>query len=111
MRTRYMNKMLWEIMKELYLEDPDLFPKSITCVEDIRTKIQLFRSMRRSSDSQALQKGVSQTDISIVNRWTSSTTTGTALSHLYIDYSQQDLLNDICIRYTFIICEPKTRSI
>ena len=35
MRTRDMNEMLWEIMEELYLEDPDLFPKSITCVEDV----------------------------------------------------------------------------
>ena len=54
MRTRDMNEMLWKIMEEVYLEDPDLFPKSITCVEEVRTKIQLFRSMRRSSDSQAL---------------------------------------------------------
>ena len=74
-RTRDMNEMLWKIMEELYLEDPDLFPKSITCVKDVRSKIQLFRSTRRSSDSQALRKGVSQTDISLVNRWTSSATT------------------------------------
>ena len=98
-----MNEMLWEIMEELYLEDPHLFLKSITCVENVLTKIQLFRSMRRSSDSQALRKGVSKTDVSLVNRWTTSATTGTASSHLYINYSQQDLLNDIYIRYTIVM--------
>ena len=103
MRSRDMNEMLWEVMEELYTEDPDLFPKSITSVEDVRTKIQLFRSMRRSSDSQALRKGVSESDVSLINRWSSSATTGTASSHLYINYSQQDLLNDIYVRYTRVM--------
>ena len=39
MRTRYMNEIRWEIMEELYLEDPDLFPNSITSAEDTRIKI------------------------------------------------------------------------
>ena len=103
MRTRDMNEMMREITEELYLEGPDHFPKPITSVEDVRTKIQLFRSVRRSSDFQALHKGVFQTDTSLVDRWTSSATTGTALSHLYINYSQQELLNHIYIRYTFVI--------
>jgi len=56
-----MNEMLWEVMEELYLENPDAFTKAITCVEDIRIKIKVFRTMRRTPDSQALlQRGVSQ---------------------------------------------------
>ena len=103
MRTRDMNEMLWEIMEELYEEDTDLFPKSITSVEDVRTKIQLYRTMRRSSDSQALRKGVTESDVKLVNRWSSSETSGTASSILYINYSQQDLLNDIFVRYTRVM--------
>ena len=103
MRTRDMNEMLWEIMEELYEEDRDLFPKSITSVKDIRTKIQLYRTMRRSSDSQALRKGVTESDVKLVNRWSSSETSGTASSILYINYSQQDLLNDIFVRYTRVM--------
>ena len=37
MNHREMNEMLWEVMEELCLEDPDAFPKSNTGVEDIRT--------------------------------------------------------------------------
>ena len=63
-----MNKMLWEVMEELYLENPDAFPKAITCVEDIRIKVRIFRTMRRTPDSQALlQIGVSQPDINLIN--------------------------------------------
>ena len=98
--------MLWEIMEELYTNDPGLFPKFITSVEDVRTKIQLFRTMRQSSDSQALWEGVSESDISLVNQWSSSSTTGTASSYLYINFSQQDLLNNIFIRIP-LSCEPK----
>ena len=71
MRTRDMNKMLCEIMEEMYLEDPELFPKSITSVEDEHTGPKSSCSdpfMRRLSNSQALRKGVSQTDISLVSQ-------------------------------------------
>ena len=45
MRTRDMNEILWEIMQELYIKNPDLFPKSITSVEDVRTKMNQEQSM------------------------------------------------------------------
>ena len=39
MTHRSMNLMLWEIMEELYLENPSDFPVSIEGVEDIREKV------------------------------------------------------------------------
>ena len=101
MTHRSMNLMLWEIMEELYLENPSDFPASIKDVDDIREKIQIFRSMRRTSDTQALRKGISQADINIVNRWADDVKKKKKSSaHLYITYAQQDLLNDVYKRYT-----------
>ena len=50
-------------------EQKDLFPKKVTSVNDLKGMYQAFRSLRRSSDSHALNKKVAPTDIDIVNRW------------------------------------------
>ena len=60
-----MNEILWEVMEELYIKNPESFPKAITYIEDIWKIIRLFRMTRRTSDSQALRMGTSQKLISI----------------------------------------------
>jgi len=51
---RKMNEMLWTVMEELYTEDPDQFPKAITCLDDIPAWLQLYRFIRKTSDFKAL---------------------------------------------------------
>ena len=97
-----MNEMLWEVMEELWIKNPDSFPKAIKCIEDIRKMIRLFRTMRRASDSQALRMGISQPDINLINRWSDDLRSGKSSSHLYASYAQQDLLNDVYKRYTIV---------
>ena len=93
--------MLWEIIEELYLENPINFLVSIEGVEDIREKFQTFRSMRRPSDSQALRKGICQADIYLVNRWAYDVKKKKkSSSHLYITYAQQDILNNMYQQYS-----------
>jgi len=102
MSHRTMNEMLWTVMEELYSEDPDQFPKVITCLEDIPSHLQVYRFMRKTSDSRALEKGISTTDINLVNRWSSEMRAkGRKPSeHLCISYSQQDLLDNVYKRYS-----------
>ena len=102
MSNRKMNEMLWTVMEELYTEDPDQFPKAITCLEDIPTWLQLFRFMRKTSDSRALRVGITEADINLVNRWSSEMRAkGRKPSeHLSISYSQQDILDDVYKRYS-----------
>jgi hypothetical protein len=43
-----------EILKELLLQNQDLFPSFIKTKEDIKANYHAFRSFRRSSDTRAL---------------------------------------------------------
>ena len=56
-------------MEDLFSQKPDLFPPVIKELKDVREKYHIYRSLRRSSDSRALEKKVTSTDIDIVNRW------------------------------------------
>jgi len=100
---RIMNEMLWTVMEELYSEDPDQFPKAITCLEDIPSRLQVYRFIRKTSGSRALEMGISASDINLVNRWSSEKRAkGRKPSeHLCISYSQQDLLDNVYKRYSY----------
>jgi len=96
-----MNELLWTALEEIFLEEPDFFPKAITCIEDIRLLIQIHRTMRRTSTSQATRAGVRASDIDIINRWTTiERSRGQDPSeHLRVHYAEQELLNDCHRRY------------
>ena len=91
-----MNELFWRVLEEIFRKDPHLFPKDIVSVEDISEKINIYRSLRRSSDSQAIKAGVSETDISIVARWKRKhASKGKAPSEaMHITYAEQELLNE-----------------
>ena len=93
--------MLWETKEELYLENPSDFPVSVEGLEDIREKIQIFRSMRRSSNSQVLCKEIIQADINLVNWWADDMKKKKkSSSHLYITYMHNMIYSMMCTNDT-----------
>ena len=102
MSNTAMNELLWATLEEIYFEDPDSFPKDIRSVDDIQTHINIYRSLRRSSNSRAISKGVKKTDIDIVERWRNEDgSKGKAPSEaMHIGYAEQELLNECFERYT-----------
>ena len=47
MSNTAMNELFWATLEEIYLEEPDSFPKNIRSVKDIKTYINIYRSLRR----------------------------------------------------------------
>lgn len=70
------NEFFHDILINLFHSQRDLFPFSIKDEENIKMEYQSFGSFRRSSDTQALNGGVPQMDITIVNRWSLSNLKG-----------------------------------
>ena len=58
-----------ELLMEVYAARPDMFPPTIQAVEDIVENYKCFRSLRRTSNTRALDEKVDGTDIDIVNKW------------------------------------------
>jgi hypothetical protein len=56
-----------EVLEELFIHNRYLFPNSVTSKDDIESNYHSFRSLRRSSDTRALNKGVRLDDIDLVN--------------------------------------------
>ena len=51
------------------LDEGTNFPAEITSQEDIEERFSICRSLRRALDTRALEKGVTEADIDVVNRW------------------------------------------
>lgn len=47
------------------------FPQEIKGEDDISERFSVFRSLRRGSNTRALNANVSQNDIDVINRWKS----------------------------------------
>ena len=60
---------MMEVLEELFASNRDLFPTKIETIQDLRKACQVFRTLQRTSDTQALEMKVSKDDIDIVNRW------------------------------------------
>ena len=68
--TTHANEILHRMLISIFEVSPELFPPTVIKSEnDIKEKYHLYRSFRRASDSRALNQGVGQTDIQVVNRW------------------------------------------
>lgn len=67
--TDALDKMLVDILEELFDYKHTLFPASVETKDDIVDMYQVYRSIRRSSDTRAIEKKVKDSDIDIVNRW------------------------------------------
>jgi hypothetical protein len=91
-----------EILEELFMQEPDLFPSSIKNKEDIESNYHAFRSFRRILDTRELNMGVRRDDIDLVNRWHQvDKADGNRPSFdMRHHYAQYELLIDPLLRYT-----------
>ena len=68
LRTSELDDHLYFHLGTLF-EDGEKFPTEIDSVEDITERFSVYRSLRRASDTRALEMKVSEADIDVVNRW------------------------------------------
>ena len=101
--TLEVNDSMWDVLEELYDEDSAQFPKAVETKPLIRDLIQINRSGRRTSESQATRMKVHVDDKEIVNRWTRSNNAKgkSPTEKMRIGYAQQDLLDKCFERYTW----------
>ena len=66
---QYLSNLI-ECLSSIYKNKKHLFPGTILQVEDLKDNYHVYRSIRRTSTSLALECEVKGTDIDIVNRWT-----------------------------------------
>ena len=100
--THVMNDCLHEALEEIYKTKRFLFPKTIKSVDELRSSYQVYRSLRRSSDTRALEMKIDGEDIDIVNRWVEvegakGRRPSRAMKHHYADVT---LLLKPFLRYT-----------
>ena len=65
--SRSIDDSMLEVLEELFISNQDLFPTKIEMAQDLRKSYQVFRTLRRTSDTQALEMKVSKDDIDVVN--------------------------------------------
>ena len=101
--SAHLNSLFHESLNELYEEDSTLFPVTIKESSLIVERYQVYRSFRRSSDTQALNKKVASSDIDIVNRWKTQENTrgGKVGGSMRQHYAQFELLLGPFLRYTY----------
>ena len=93
---------LHDVLLELFQTKRSLFPGKIKTEEEIKTSYQIFRTLRRTSDTVALDAKVDPEDIDIVNRWegveaAKGRRPGRSMRHHYADII---LLLQPFLRYT-----------
>jgi hypothetical protein len=79
-----------ELLEDLFVSHRDLFPTKIETSQDLRKSYQVFRTLRRTLDTRALEMRVSKDDIDVVNRWAGMEKTqgrrpGHEMRHYYAD--------------------------
>ena len=100
--TKQLDTKVHEILLEIFEEDKNLFPPSISSSEDILDSYKCNRTFRRSSDTRALEKKVDSQDINLVNRWEQATTQQSKKysQPMKQHYAQFELLLNPFLRYT-----------
>jgi len=96
------NDMLHELLIEIFENEQNLFPANVPTKEIIRDKYQCFRSLRRGSDTRAIEQKVEDKDIDVVNRWRTieeakGKRPNRSMRH---HYAQLDQLIEPFLRYT-----------
>ena len=99
--TRALDGMFLEVIEPLFDNERSLFPPDIER-EHLSSVYQVFRTLRKSSDSRALDMGVGQSDIDTVNRWSKVEKAGARRPRLEMrqHYAQPELLVKPFLRYT-----------
>ena len=98
-----LDSMLHELLDDLFERNKNIFPPDIKTKEDLIESYHCFRSFRRASDTRAMEKKVSVTDIEIVNRWgQEQRSKSNSKIHMPMrqHYAQPELLIEPFVRYT-----------
>jgi hypothetical protein len=100
---RALNDSLLETLEELFGTHQELFPASIPDVETLRKRVQVYRTLRRTSDTRALEQKVGQSDIDVVNRWKALERADGNRPHrpMRQHYAKLELLIGPFLRYTW----------
>jgi hypothetical protein len=67
--TRDLNFKFWEALGEIWQQEPELFLSDVNTLPDIELVYNVFRSLRRGSNSRAIEQGLLESVINTVNRW------------------------------------------
>jgi len=91
-----------DFLSEIWEDSPELFPPNVNSLEAVREKYNVFRSLRKGSNSTVIAKQVSPTDRFVVNRWQKKEKAGTNNPSLPLDqyYADIQLLTASFLRYT-----------
>jgi hypothetical protein len=97
-----LDELFIEVLEEMYDANNTLFPPSISVKDEVAISYSVFRSLRRSSNTRALENNVSSTDIALVNRWhlVEKSQGGKSALPMYQHYAQIELLVEPFKRYT-----------
>jgi hypothetical protein len=68
--SRAIDDSLLEVLEDLFGSNRDLFPTKFETTQGLRKSYQVFRTLRMTSDTQALEMKVNKDGIDVVNRWT-----------------------------------------
>jgi hypothetical protein len=67
--SRAVDDSMLEVLEDLFVSNQDIFPTKIEKIQDLRKSYQVFRTLQRTLDTQALEMRVSKDDINVVNQW------------------------------------------
>jgi hypothetical protein len=100
---RALNDSLLEVLEDLFDTHRELFPASIPDKETLRKRVQVYRTLRRTSDTRALEQKVGQSDIDVVNRWKALERADGNRPHrpMRQHYAELELLIGPFLRYTW----------
>jgi hypothetical protein len=100
---RALNDSLLEVLEELFDSHRELFPPSIPDKGTLRQRVQVYRTLRRTSDTRALNQKISASDIDVVNRWKAVERADGNRPHrpMRQHYAELELLLEPFLRYTW----------
>ena len=99
--SRDIDNLFHELLFDIFETNRKLFPPTIATNEDIVDNYKCNRSLRRTSDTRAIEEKVTSSDIDIVNKWDQRSSqkkvAGQVMRHYY---AQFEILIKPFIRYT-----------
>ena len=98
--SKIVDDVLHEELINIFDDDSQLFPPTITSADNIPSNYQCFRTFRRTSTTRATEMKVGSTDINIVNRWKVSSDSKKPKAGMHQHYTELPLLVLPFLRYT-----------
>ncbi len=100
--TRGLDQKLLEILMDLHINEPSLFPPSISSEAELSEYYRCYRTWRRTSVLRAHKEKIKENDVMLVNKWGKTANQKTAASQpMIMHYTDFELLKKPFLRYTF----------